>query len=115
MTTLSNLRELCMHCGCARIRHTGQQQRGGCLSRSCTYHVFKGTRGVEHVSIRPAPFAPHSHKLGVVEVNGRLFACSYAEPFPSFKTDVLKDYVNDKTDFHPFDESTGSFVSMGRA
>jgi hypothetical protein len=113
--TNEELKELCMHCGCARIRHIGMTSRGGCLGRSCTYHVFKGTKGVEHVSIRPAPFAPQSHKLGVVEVNGRLFACSYAEPFPSSNTDVLKDYVKDRHDFHPFDESTGNFVSMGRA
>jgi hypothetical protein len=88
--------------------------RGGCFSRSCAYHVFKGTNGVEQVSIRPAPFAPASHKLGVVEVNGRLFASSYAEPFPSSNVDVLKDYVKHKHDFHPFDESTGNFVWMGR-
>jgi len=113
--TNEELRELCMHCGCARIRHAGWSARGGCLGRSCTYHVFKGTKGVEHVSIRTAPFAPHSHKLGVVEVGGRLFATSYAEPFPQSDIDVLKAYVEDKTDFHPFDESTGNFVSMGKS
>jgi hypothetical protein len=83
--------------------------KGICMNSSCTYHVFKGTKGVERVSIRPATFAPKTHKIGIVEVNGKLFACIYAEPFPHTNADVLNDYVNNREDFNPFDESLGGW------
>ncbi len=49
------------------------------------------------------------HKLVKIYRNGRVYAATYAEPFPS-KESAKADYLADPRSFVPFDESTGKYL-----
>jgi len=51
---------------------------------------------------------PH-HKLVKIYKKGRVYAATYAEPFPT-KESALADYLRDPRKFEPFDESTMSYL-----
>jgi uncharacterized membrane protein (UPF0127 family) len=49
------------------------------------------------------------HKLVKIYRNGRVYAATYAEPFPT-KESAKADYLADPRSFLPFDESTGKYL-----
>ncbi len=49
------------------------------------------------------------HKIYKVCSKGRVYAVTFAQPFP-IKEDILKYFKNDRRNFHPFDESTNTYL-----
>lgn len=52
---------------------------------------------------------PNGHKIVKIIKNGRVYACHYAEPFPTFEK-ALADYKADPKAFVPFNETTGQYI-----
>jgi len=50
------------------------------------------------------------HKLVKVIRNGRVYAATYAEPFPT-KESARADYLSNPKGFLPYDESTGTYLT----
>lgn len=48
------------------------------------------------------------HKLVRIYRNGRCYAATYAEPFPT-KESALADYKRNPKSFEPYNESTGAY------
>ena len=49
------------------------------------------------------------HKLVKIYLNGRVYAATYAEPFPTVES-ARKDYSADSKSFRPYDESSGTYL-----
>jgi uncharacterized membrane protein (UPF0127 family) len=49
------------------------------------------------------------HKLVKIYRNGRVYAATYADPFPT-RESAKADYLDDPRSFLPFDESTGKYL-----
>lgn len=45
----------------------------------------------------------------IITSSGRVYACSWAEPFPRSANDVLRAWKEDRRNFLPYNETTGSF------
>jgi hypothetical protein len=51
---------------------------------------------------------PH-HKLVKIIKGGRVYAATYAEPFPT-RESAIRDYLNKPKDFLPYNETTGRYL-----
>lgn len=61
------------------------------------------------IRIKKDPRHPETHRVALVEVRGRVYACTYAEPWPS-EADVREDWDtygrrHPTKGFRPYDES----------
>jgi len=50
-----------------------------------------------------------NHKIVKIYRGGRVYAATYAQPFPT-KESAMKDYFENPKSFEPYDESTGRYV-----
>ena len=50
------------------------------------------------------------HKLVKIYKKGRVYAATYAEPFPT-RESALADYLNNPRKFQPFDESSMTYLT----
>lgn len=67
-------------------------------------------REAVRVEVVPDPLAPSRARLAKITRNGLVVAAPYVgEPFPTQER-VLEDYKADPRMFHPYDESTGTFI-----
>lgn len=101
-----------------RIRKTGGES--SLLSPAPTREPGPRTFGSEQedmmqrvkkpVSIKviPCPWS-NSHVIASVGSRGRIYAVTYAEPFPS-EAEVRKLWVEERTAFYPYDESAGRYL-----
>ncbi len=53
------------------------------------------------------------HKLVRIYKNGRCYAATYAEPFPT-KESALADYKSNPKSFEPYNETTGEYCGEAR-
>lgn len=54
-----------------------------------------------------------SHKLVRIYRNGRCYAATYAEPFPT-KESALVDFKSNPKSFEPYNEATGAYYVEAR-
>ncbi len=62
-----------------------------------------------HITIRPHPTSA-DHRIATVQSRGRIYAVTYAEPFPT-EEHVRALWRTERTAFRPYDESTGRYVA----
>ncbi len=62
------------------------------------------------VTIRQHPTSA-AHRIATVQSRGRLYAVTYAEPFPT-EEDVREVWRTARRAFRPYDETTGRYVSQ---
>lgn len=60
------------------------------------------------VEIKRHPFHPETHRLVKVIHHGRVYATSWAEPFPT-EAEVRQAWRSARRQFRPYDESTGRY------
>lgn len=60
------------------------------------------------LTIQPHPQHPDTHSLILVEINGRIRACTWAG-CPT-QSEALEAWRTDRRAFKPYDESTGSYL-----
>jgi len=53
------------------------------------------------------------HKLVKIIKNGRVYAATYAEPFPT-KESALADYKRNPKSFEPYNEATGEYCQEAK-
>jgi hypothetical protein len=51
-----------------------------------------------------------THRIAKVQSRGRIYAMTYAEPFPT-EDDVRHAWKDDRKAFRPYDESAGRYVA----
>ncbi len=61
------------------------------------------------VTILQHPTSPN-HRIAKVQSRGRIYAVTYAEPFPT-EEDVRALWRPERTAFRPYDESTGRYLA----
>ena len=61
------------------------------------------------VSITPHPTSP-AHRVAKVQSRGRIYAVTYAEPWPT-EEEVQQLWREERKAFRPYDETTGSYLA----
>jgi hypothetical protein len=62
-----------------------------------------------HVTIRQHPTSP-KHQVATVQSRGRIYAVTYAEPFPT-EDAVRSLWRAERKAFRPYDETTGRYLA----
>jgi hypothetical protein len=70
--------------------------------------VAAGTRLA--IELRPHPTSP-CHQIATVEYDGRLYALTYAEPFPT-EAEIVQLWWDERRAFRPYDETTGRYLAQ---